>query len=102
MKYDAMLKEKIYKKITAERPALSADYADKLLDRILACNDKLAANVTEWVEDKELSDILINEKYCINSVLKIRGDNDFLSALIVLDDYLNDQTKEFAIWQPRA
>lgn len=102
MKYDALWKKKLLSKILDTKPHLSVEAANELLDRVLACEDVLATNAMEWVENKAFSDIWVNDKYCVRVVMNIRDDNDFLSAFIALDDYLKDEAKEYALWRPRA
>lgn len=102
MRYDTAMKRKIFLKVIYTKPHLSVSNANELLDRLLECDEVLSTNIQEWTENKTFSDIWVNDKYCINAVMEIRGSSDFLSAIIALDDYLKDESKEYALWQPRA
>ena len=76
-------------------PAAVAGFARKLSD----CCDELKQNLTEWLDEKPLSDIKIRDKYTINMVLNLHGNNDFISAFTALDAYAKNPTAEIRIWQ---
>ena len=63
---------------------------------------ELKPNIVEWVSGEPISDIRIG-KYCVNAVMKIRADNDFISAILSLDRYAKNPTKEneARIWLTR-
>lgn len=92
------LKRKVFDKLLETNPEISVLKSDELADRLVHVNDLLKQNLLEWLEDKPLSDIWINNKYCIGSVLKLRGNANFVSALIALDDYAKDKSKESVFW----
>ena len=61
---------------------ISDDYAKSYAEELLADLDpRLTSNLMEWMEGKEISDVWIG-KYCINAIMSIRGDRDFLGALM--------------------
>lgn len=96
------MREKIHRKVLQAKPYLPDEKAWQLTDRLLRADGRLAENLREWVEGKELSDIWIRDKYCIGAVLKIRRSNDFISAFLALDEYAKDEANEAGIWQTRA
>ena len=92
------LKRKIFDKPLQTNPEIAVFKSDELADRLVHVNDLLKQNLLEWLEDKPLSDIWIDNKYCIGSILKLSGDTNFASALIALDDYAKDKSKEYVLW----
>lgn len=91
-------KRKIFEKLLQTKPKLSVFEANLIANRLLKVDDLLQQNLLEWLENKRLSDIWINEKYCVAGVMRMRGSKDFVSALISLDDYAKDIEKEDALW----
>ena len=93
----------VYNRLNSERfysllgDSQKKDYALRLTD----CEESLLPNLREWAEGKELSDIWINEKYCINAVMQIRNDGDFPEAFIALDEYAKSEAAEQFIWRTR-
>ena len=62
---------------------------------------RLEKNVKEWLEGQTISDVWV-DKYCINAILAIRKDRDFLSALDAMNFYLKDpKAGELRIWRVR-
>ncbi len=73
---------------------ISDDYAKSYAEELLADLDpRLTSNLMEWMEGKEISDVWIG-KYCINAIMSIRGDRDFLGALKAMNTYLHDEEAE--------
>lgn len=62
-------------------------YAVGLLDKL---DSRLVPNLIEWMEGKTITDIWVG-KYCVNAIMSIRGDSDFLSALEAMNTYLSDE-----------
>ncbi len=62
-------------------------YAIELLHKLDA---RLVPNLVEWIEENAITDIWIG-KYCVNAIMSIRGDSDFLSALEAMNTYLLDE-----------
>ncbi len=91
-------KRKIFDKLLQTNRKLSVYEANLIANRLLNVGDLLQQNLLEWLENKQLSDIWINEKYCVEGVMRMRGNKDFVSALISLDDYAKDIEKENALW----
>lgn len=91
-------KRKIFDKLLRTNPKLSVFEANLIANRLLNVGNLLQLNLLEWLENKPLSDIWINEKYCIEGVMKMRGSKDFVSALISLDDYAKGIEKESVLW----
>lgn len=91
-------KRKIFDKLLLTNPKLSVYEANLIANRLLHVGNLLQQNLLEWLENKQLSDIWINEKYCVEGVMRMRGNKDFISALISLDDYARDTEKENALW----
>lgn len=74
-------------------------YAQKLIDNL---DERLLPNLEEWIEEKEISDIWIG-KYCVNAIMSIRGDTDFLGALEAMNTYLCDETDGInLIWRGKC
>ena len=69
------------------------------------CVEALQPNISEWLEGKPFSDIYIRDKYCLNMVLKIRGNPasvyDIARAILALNAYAEDEKREFLIWEKR-
>lgn len=63
------------------------NYAEKLIENL---DERLLKNLEEWMNGEEISDIWIG-KYCINAIMSIRGNIDFLSALEAMNTYLSDE-----------
>lgn len=91
-------KRKIFNKLLQIKPKLSVFEANLIANRLLKVNELLQQNLLEWIEDNPLSDIWINEKYCVEGVMKMRGNKDFVYALISLDDYAKNVEKESVLW----
>lgn len=102
MNEKSVQKTQMLNKLLETKPHLSVAKANEIIDRLLKCDERLFVNIKEWMENENYSDIWIRDKYCIGALLKMRRDNDFVSAIIVLDEYAKDESKEFALWQVRA
>lgn len=79
---------------------ISDDYAKSYAEELLADLDpRLTSNLMEWMEGREISDVWIG-KYCINAIMSIRGDRDFLGALKAMNTYLHDEEAGISlIWR---
>ncbi len=95
------MKKKIYDKLMQSKPHLSVVMVDEIMQRLIDADERLKTNLYEWLNDKPLSDIWIHNKYCIGAVIKIRNDQDFVSAFLALDEYAKDIDKEPFLWQQR-
>lgn len=74
------------------------EYAHKLIENT---DQRLMQNLSEWISDENISDIWIG-KYCVNAIMSIRGDKDFLSALDAMNTYLVDEATGISmIWRRR-
>lgn len=74
----------------------AAHYAEGLLKNLDA---RLIPNLREWMDGRTVTDIWIG-KYCVNAIMSIRGDSDFLSALEAMNAYLRDEEAGIAlIWR---
>lgn len=71
-------------------------------ERIMQETDKrLYENIIQWVCGEKLNEKLIGD-YCIEKIMQIRGNRDFLSALDAMDKYLKDKIiGEAIIWRTR-
>lgn len=58
-------KRRIFDKLLQINPKLSVFEANLIANRLLKVEDLLQQNLLEGVENKQLSDIWINEKYCV-------------------------------------
>lgn len=87
---------KVEKKILVEAikkhiPLADDHYAEYMADRVInEGDDRLAQNLNEWIQGGPISDLWIGE-YCINAIMSIRGDEDFLDALLTMSLYLRDE-----------
>lgn len=102
MNEKSVQKTQMLNKLLETKPHLSVVKANEIIDRLLQCDERLFVNIKEWMENENYTDIWIRDKYCIGALLKMRRDNDFVSAIIALDEYAKDESKEFALWQVRA
>lgn len=76
-------------------PAQCAYFASRAAN----CEEELLPNLLQWLNNEPLTDIYINEKYCIGAVMKIRRSDEFMPSFIALDDYAKDPDSELSIWQ---
>ena len=83
-------------------PQLDRNHAATLAAELITSTDRrLEQNVLEWIHNQPISDIWV-DKYCINAILAIRGDGDFLDALEAMNLYLQDpRLGEMRIWRAR-
>ena len=95
--------ESIIKAIRRDSPLIGDKAAAVLSDKTRETTDpRLEENVREWIEGKEISDLWVG-KYCINAIMSIRGDKDFIDALETMSIYLNDEKKGInRIWRMKA
>lgn len=71
-------------------------YAVGLLNKL---DSRLVPNLVEWMEEETITDIWVG-KYCVNAIMSIRGDSDFLSALEAMNTYLLDEEAGISlIWR---
>ena len=78
-----------------------AHAAARAAELIANTDSRLETNVAQWVNGQPISDLWIG-KYCINAILAIRGEKDFLSALEAMNLYLqNPKLGELRIWRAR-
>ena len=71
-------------------------YAVEQLNKL---DSRLIPNLIEWMEEKTITDIWVG-KYCVNAIMSIRGDSDFLSALEAMNTYLSDEEAGISlIWR---
>lgn len=76
--------------------AYAEEYAKKIISNT---DERLIQNLNEWLHGKNISDLWIG-KYCINAIMSIRGDKDFLSALEAMNTYLADEAEGIRlIWR---
>lgn len=74
-----------------ENPLLTDESAGKYAAELIDSIDvRLQRNVREWIEGKPITDDWFG-KYCINAIMSIRGDHDFLGALEAMNLYLHDE-----------
>ena len=66
--------------------AMARRLAQKVRDET---DERLEKNVLEWLEKKEISKLVLGD-YSIQLIMQIRGNNDFLGALLAMNDYLAD------------
>ncbi len=97
--------ESIKNKLFESNFGLSESFAENMSQRLLDCDDVLKPNIAEWLEGKPFSDIYIHDKYCLNMILKIRGNPtsalDTAKAILALNNYAADKEKEYQLWQKR-
>ena len=96
-----MTRENILKKVLNVYPHYLVTKQNELADRLMSVEALLRPNIEEWLLNKPLSDIWVRDKYCVGAVMNIRQDDDFVSAIIALDDYLKDESAEQQLWQLR-
>lgn len=84
---------------------INQNTAIQISDKLLTCDDTLKPNIVEWLKSKPFSDIWVRDKYCLNAVLKIRGNPTsplaIADAILALDAFAKDISKEHLIWQKR-
>ena len=86
--------------ILQREKGMDRQYAKEYAERIIREIDpRLVPNLIEWMGGKAISDIWIG-KYCINAIMSIRGNQDFLSALDAMIVYCTDEEKgKMLIWR---
>lgn len=76
--------------ILAAKPELSAANAERLARRLTEETDaRLEENVREWLEFLPVTPIVIGD-YSLPLIMQIRGNGDFIGALLAMNDYLAD------------
>lgn len=102
---ESISRNDIVKFLLANESFLSQDAAIQISEKLLTCSNMLKPNITEWLETKPFSDIWVRDKYCLNAVLKIRGNPTSLlavaDAILALDAFAKEVSKEHLIWQKR-
>lgn len=79
-------------------PQYAKEYAENLAQNL---DERLLPNLVQWMKGEEIANIWIG-KYCVNAIMSIRGDTDFLSALEAMNTYLQDEEKGVClIWRGR-
>lgn len=83
-------------------PGMDEKYAEEYADHLVRdLDERLRPNLLEWMEGKEITNIWIG-KYCVNAIMSIREDKDFLGALEAMNTYLQDEEKGVSlIWRGR-
>lgn len=86
--------------IRLRHPELDEKYVDQYARELLKNLDaRLLPNLREWMDGKPVTDIWIG-KYCVNAIMSIRGDRNFLSALCAMNTYLQNEAAGIAlIWR---
>ena len=81
----------LIQKIKQVEYGMSETYAEKLAQQLLEDLDpRLHENVEEWVDNQAISNVWIGN-YCVNKIMEIRHDMNFLGALLALDAYAKDE-----------
>ena len=97
--------ETIKSKLLEPQHCISDTVAEKLSAKLAKCVDSLKPNIAEWIGSKPFSDIWIRDKYCLNAVLKIRGNPTsplaIADAILALNAYAENIANEHLIWQKR-
>lgn len=97
--------ESIEKKLFEAEYGVTKNVAKKISVQLEKCVDSLKPNIVEWLETRPFSDIWIRDKYCLNAVLKIRGNPAsaiaIADAILALNAYAVDSSNEHLIWQKR-
>lgn len=96
-------KERVLQAIRRDNLLMKAEVMEKVADTILEHTDpRLEQNVIEWCDGAAITDIWIG-KYCINAIMSIRGDKDFIGALEAMNLYLQDEDAGiWRIWRARS
>ena len=97
--------ETIKRKLSDPQYRICDNAAERISAQLVNCADILKPNIAEWINSKPFSDIWIHDKYCINAVLKIRGNPTsslaIADAILALNAYAENTTNEHLIWQKR-
>ncbi|MCH5314740.1 MAG: hypothetical protein J1E81_02410 [Eubacterium sp.] len=94
--------EKIIKRIKEQYPYYSKEKQKEYAKLLMSVDERLYQNVEEWVNDNSLSEIWIRGKYCVRAVMQIRQDDDFVDAVLALNEYAKKASNEYMIWRQRA
>lgn len=95
------MKDKLLTKIKETYPFYTNEAQQQYANKLLNISKPLRPNVVQWLNNEPLQEILIRNKYTINAVLEIRNSNDFIDAILCLNEYANDEANECLIWQVR-
>jgi predicted house-cleaning noncanonical NTP pyrophosphatase (MazG superfamily) len=92
----------IIEAIKSHNELVTDHYAEVMAEKIVnELDERLEKNLVEWINDEEISDLWIGT-YCVNAIMAIRGDNNFLDALLTMNLYLQDEDKGTRrIWRGR-
>lgn len=84
-------------------PLLSDKYLREYTDMVVtSLDDRLWPNLVQWLNGEEVDDIWIGQ-YCVNAIMEIRNDDDFLDALYSLNRYIeNEKEGNILIWRCKA
>ena len=88
-------------RIHKEKPYMTDIETERLTETLCNLSPPFANNLSEWIEGRDFTDFRIHDKYSINVVLAIRNSNDFISALLDLVAYAEDEEKEYLLWQTK-
>ena len=80
------LKQAIKKNYPYMDEKLCEFHAQKIIDET---DERLHNNINQWIHGEPLDADMIGD-YCIDKILQIRGEQDFLSALEAMNMYLQD------------
>jgi len=83
-------------------PGMTQPQALTRAQELLAQTDaRLEANVRQWAQGEPVTDDWVGD-YCINAIMAIRGNRDFLDALDAMNLYLSDPAAgKLRIWRTR-
>lgn len=97
--------DNIRKKFVDSGYPIPESFVEKLSAQLVNCVDGLRPNIAEWIDSKPFSDIWIRNKYCLNVVLKIRGNPTspiaVANAILALNAYAENTANEHLLWQTR-
>lgn len=93
------LEEKIRRSYSLLEDSKVCDYCKKIVE---SYDERLSQNINEWIHDKAISDVYFG-KYCVNMIMAIQQNNDFLYAIDALNQFLSDEQKGIKmIWRGKA
>lgn len=76
--------------ILGAMPELNAETAERLAVRLAEETDpRLEENVRQWLEGRPVAPVVIGD-YSVPLIMQIRGNEDFVGALLAMNDYLAD------------
>lgn len=84
-------KDSLIEAIQFHNKRISYFDAERIAEEVLKNTDeRLEQNLREWINGEQITDIWIG-KYCVNAIMAIREDNDFLDALNSMSLYLKNE-----------